>query len=146
MGVSKMWSKVVLGSVVAGVTLMVASCQNMSFDSNLNPENFTEYAKPATVKIYTDDNITDHRYYSLGMVSGLACQETEDDFIARESEARTAARIKAADMGANGIVFGKCVRLEKTAACYVSVTCYGEAFKVDDNYRQGKFADENVKE
>ena len=91
----------------------------------------------ATVDVYSSEELANHRYRSLGMVSGLACQETEVDFIARESEARTDARIKAANMGANGIVFGKCVRLEKTAACNVSVTCYGEAFKVDDLFERG---------
>ena len=125
-----------LSSLLAG-TVLLNACQDVSFESNLSPQNFTEYAKPATVDVYSSEELANHRYRSLGMVSGLACQETEDDFIARESEARTDARIKAANMGANGIVFGKCVRLEKTAACNVSVTCYGEAFKVDDLFERG---------
>lgn len=127
----------VLSSSLMVGSLVLSGCQDVSFESNLSPQNFVEYAKPATVDVYTSDELAEHRYRSLGLVSGLACQETEDDFIARESEARTDAKIQAADMGANAIVFGKCVRLEKTKACNVSVTCYGEAFKVDDSFEKG---------
>lgn len=119
------------GALLASVTL--AACSNMSFESNLDPQNFVEYAKPASVDVYTEQSILDHRYHSLGMVSGLACQETPDDYIALPEDARTDAKIKVANLGGNGVVFSKCVRLEKTAACHVSVTCYGEGFVVDDN-------------
>lgn len=124
-------------SSVLIASVLLTACQDVSFESNLSPQNFVDYAKPASVDVYQADELSEHRYRSLGMVTGLACQETEDDFIARESEARTDARIKAADLGANAIVFGKCVRLEKTKACNVSVTCYGEAFKVDDSFERG---------
>lgn len=125
----------VMGALMCGAVLL-SGCQDVAFESNLSPKNFEEYLKPAMVEVYTDQSILKHRYHSMGMVSGLACQETPDDFIARESEARTTARVKAAEMGANGIVFGKCIRLEKTASCAVSVTCYGEAFKVDDSFER----------
>lgn len=121
----------------ATAALLSVGCQSgVSFDSNLNPENFTEYAKPASVDVFTKDSILEHRYHSLGMVAGLACQESEDDYIATEADARTDAKIKTADLGGNGVVFGKCIRLERTDACVVSVTCYGEAFKVDDSFKQ----------
>lgn len=113
--------------------LACTACSDMAFESNLDPQNFVEYAKPASVDVYTEQSILDHRYHSLGMVSGLACQETPDDYIALPEDARTDAKIKVANMGGNGIVFGRCVRLEKTKACNVSVTCYGEGFIVDDH-------------
>lgn len=113
--------------------LACTACSDMAFESNLDPQNFVEYAKPASVDVYTEQSILDHRYHSLGMVSGLACQETPDDYIALPEDARTDAKIKVANMGGNGIVFGRCVRLEKTKACHVSVTCYGEGFIVDDH-------------
>ena len=116
-------------ALLAG-SVLLGGCQDVAFETNLDPDNFTEYFKPSTVEVYTNESILNYRFESLGLVSGLACQETEDDFIAHESEARTDAKLKAADLGANGIIFGKCIRLEKTAACAVSVTCYGEAFKV----------------
>ena len=112
------------------LAVLLGGCQDVAFETNLDPDNFTEYFKPSSVEVYTNESILQNRFKSLGLVTGLACQETEDDFIARESEARTDAKLKAADLGANGIVFGKCIRLEKTAACVVSVTCYGEAFQV----------------
>lgn len=118
--------------VAVGSALACAACSDVAFESNLNPQNFVEYAKPASVDVYTEQSILDHRYHSLGMVTGLACQETPDDYIALPEDARTDAKIKVANQGGNGIVFGKCVRLEKTKACYVSVTCYGEGFVVDD--------------
>lgn len=124
--------RVVCGVALAGA-FAISACSNMSFESNLDPNNFVEYAKPATVDVYTQESIQQHRYHSLGVVTGLACQETEDDYVALPEDARTDAKIKIADMGGNGVVFHKCVRLEKTAACAVSVTCYGEAFVVDDN-------------
>ncbi len=127
-------------AVVATAALLSVGCQNgFRVESNLNPKNFSEYAKPASVEVYTEDSILEHRYHSLGMVAGLACQEKADDYIATEADARTDAKIKTADLGGNGVVFGKCIRLERTDACYVSVTCYGEAFKVDDSFKnQGK--------
>ena len=112
------------------LAVLLGGCQDVAFETNLDPDNFTEYFKPSSVEVYTNESILQHRFKSLGLVTGLACQETEDDFIARESEARTDAKLKAADLGANGIVFGKCIRLEKTAACVVSVACYGKAFQV----------------
>lgn len=122
-----------LCGVAVGCTFALSACSNFSFETNLDPENFEEYAKPARVDVYTQDSILEHRYHSLGMVSGLACQETEQDYIALPEDARTDAKVKIANMGGNGVVFHKCVRLEKTAACAVSVTCYGEGFIVDDN-------------
>lgn len=134
-----MKSSLFFAGAIAAVALTLSGCQNgIRFESNLDPQNFKEYGKPASVEVYTDKSILEHRYHSLGMVYGIACQEDEDDFIARESEARTEAKIKTADMGGNGIVFGKCARVEKTKACLVSITCYGETFKVDDSYKSDK--------
>ena len=126
----------ILWGLACATPVLLNACQDVSFESNLNPQNFTEYFKPSSVEVYTEDTIKEHRYHSLGLVTGLACQENEDDFVARASEARTDARIKAADMGANGIVFEQCITLKKTKACNVSVTCYGEAFKVDDSFKK----------
>ena len=62
----------------------------------------------------------------------MACQINDRDYIATEADARTEARIKAVDAGANAIRFGKCVRIENTPACKVSVTCYGDALSIDE--------------
>ena len=60
-------------------------------------------------------------------------KETDLCLIGNMFDARTKARIKAADLGANAIKFGKCVRLTNTPACLVSVTCYADALVVDDS-------------
>lgn len=115
-----------------GTTLLISACQNVAVDTNVSPKNFEEYFKPSSVQVYDKKSILDHRYHSLGMVVGLACQEKPDDFVARDTEARLDALIQTADLGGNGIVYNKCIRLERTQSCYVSVTCYAEAFVVDD--------------
>lgn len=115
-----------------GTTLLISACQNVAVETNVSPSNFEEYFKPSSVEVYDKKSILDQRYHSLGLVVGLACQEKPDDFVARDTEARLDALIQTADMGGNGIVFNKCIRLERTQSCYVSVTCYAEAFVVDN--------------
>ena len=115
-----------------GTTLLISACQNVAVETNVSPSNFEEYFKPSSVEVYDKKSILDQRYHSLGLVVGLACQEKPDDFVARDTEARLDALIQTADMGGNGIVFNKCIRLERTQSCHVSVTCYAEAFVVDN--------------
>ena len=115
-----------------GTTLLISACQNVAVETNVSPSNFEEYFKPSSVEVYDKKSILDQRYHSLGLVVGLACQEKPDDFVARDTEARSDALIQTADMGGNGIVFNKCIRLERTQSCHVSVTCYAEAFVVDN--------------
>lgn len=115
-----------------GTTLFISACQNVAVETNVSPSNFEEYFKPSSVEVYDKNSILEHRYHSLGMVVGLACQEKPEDFIARDTEARLDALIQTADLGGNGIVYNKCIRLERTKACHVSVTCYAEAFVVDN--------------
>ncbi len=110
--------------------LLVVGCGNFEFKSNLHPDNFREYYKPSMVTEMTASEIEKYDYHSFGSVEGLSCQVSEDDAPATETTARTAARLKAVDLGADAIVFGKCVKLKNTPACYVSVTCYADAIKL----------------
>ncbi len=110
-----------------------AGCENFTFTSNLDPDNFTEYYKPSMVETVTEDELQNVRHKSLGMVTGLACQAKERDYIATEADARTDAKVKAADMGADAIKMGRCVRLENTPACKVSITCYAEAYSLGES-------------
>lgn len=114
------------------LAVVAAGCGPMSFHTNLDPSNFREYYKPSSVDEVSSADLLRTSYTSLGVVDGLACQIKEGDYIATEADARTDARIKAADMGADVIRFGKCIRLEDTPACKVSVTCYAEAFVEGD--------------
>ncbi len=114
----------------AAAALVLAGCQGISFDSNLNPNRIVEYYKPSTVETLSDEDLENASYQSLGQVIGLSCQINPEDFIANETDARNDARLKAVDLGANGIVFKKCIRTEETLACHESVTCYAEAISL----------------
>ena len=112
--------------------LFLSACSNYEFKSNLNPSNFKEYFKPSGVTEYSEEELAGVPNRSLGVVSGLSCQIKDSDDVATEVKARTDARLKAVDLGANAIEFGKCVTLTNTPACKVSVTCYADALVVND--------------
>ena len=120
-------------NLVWAAALALTACSSLSFHTNLDPGNFTEYYKPSRVEVLQGEAELDRRpYVSLGQVAGLACQAGERDYIATEADARTDARRKAADLGANAILFTRCVRINDTPACRVSVTCYGDALRADE--------------
>jgi RcsF protein len=118
--------------LIIAAALCLSACSNFEFTSNIAPSNFKEYFKPSAVTEVDSETLDSVKNRNLGLVEGLSCQITERDEIATEAAARTDARIKAANMGANAIKFGKCVHLKNTPACHVSVTCYAEALVVDD--------------
>ncbi len=114
-------------------SLILSACSGVSFHTNLDPSNIKEYYKPSAVEVIDSESDLDNRpYFVITQVKGMACQINDRDYIATEADARTEARIKAVDAGANAIRFGKCVRIENTPACKVSVTCYGDALSIDE--------------
>ncbi len=118
---------------VALASLCLASCQGgVSFESNLDPNNVIDYLKPGSLEEVTYQELGDRPYISKGFVAGLSCQVKERDFIANETDARNDARNKAVELGANAIVFNKCIRVQKTEACLESVTCYADALFVKE--------------
>ena len=114
---------------------MLAGCSSYSFHTNLSPDNVAEYFTPSAVDVMDKDELLKYNSKALGSVSGLSCQADERDFIANEADARTDARIKAARMGANAIVFNKCVVVTDSPSCLKSVTCYGQAYIRGDKIR-----------
>ncbi|MGN0901958.1 MAG: Rcs stress response system protein RcsF [Succinivibrio sp.] len=112
--------------------LCAAGCSNFEFKTNIDPSNFKEYFKPSAVEEVTDEELATKPSRSLGVVSGLSCQEDENKPVATEADARTKARLAAVDKGANAVRFGKCVHLENTKSCRVSITCFADALVVDD--------------
>ena len=124
-----MYSNLLTKALLAASVLVLTSCSNFEFKTNVDPSNFKEYFKPS----YASEDLEKVPNRSLGLVEGVSCQIKDTDAIATETDARTKARIKAADLGANAIKFGKCVRLTNTPACLVSVTCYADALVVDDS-------------
>lgn len=120
---------------VALSALLFCACSGFEVKTNLDPSNFKEYFKPSYAQEVTDEQLEALPNRSLGIVEGLSCQIKDTDHIATESEARTQARVKAADLGANAIKFGKCVHLKNTPACIVSVTCYADALVIDEQHK-----------
>ena len=108
----------------------LAGCSGYSFHTNLDKENFTEYFKPGTVNLVSEQDLADLDYRILGTVEGNSCQEEARNAAPTEGDARTDARIKTADLGGNGLLISKCLTLQNTPGCVSSVVCYGQALKV----------------
>ncbi len=113
--------------------LFLSACSNYQFSTNLDKENFDEYFKPSQVTIYQKSDLQELDYQLLGAVEGSSCQERENQLPADIKEARTNARINAANMNANGIVFQSCINFEADKICLSNIICYGRAIDVNIN-------------
>jgi len=109
---------------------LVSGCSNYQFNSNLDKKNFDTYFKPSKVTVYDKKQLLDLEYTVLGAVEGSSCQEAAIDIPANEKDARTKARINAADMNANGVVFHSCLNFKQDETCVTNVICYGRALDV----------------
>ncbi len=110
---------------------LLSGCSNYQFNSNVDKENFDTYFKPSQVTIYDKKELLDLEYTVLGAVEGSSCQEAAIDLPASEKEARTKARINAADMDANGVVFQSCINFKQDETCVSNVICYGRALNIE---------------
>jgi len=110
--------------------LFIVGCSNYQFSSNVDKENFDEYFKPSQVTVYSKSDLQTLDYQLLGAVEGSSCQRNSNDIPADIKEARTNARINAANMNANGIVFQSCIDFESDKSCISNVICYGRAIDV----------------
>ncbi|RJG47626.1 Rcs stress response system protein RcsF [Motilimonas pumila] len=108
---------------------LLTGCSNFSFDSNLDKENFDEYFKPSQVQVYEKEQLEDKQYIHLTTIEGSVCQESERDPVPTLADARTQARIAAAEVGANGIIFKSCIETSDDY-CMAASICYGQAIKV----------------
>lgn len=115
--------------IISSLFLVIA-CSNYDFSSNLDKENFTEYFKPSEVTMYEKSQLADLDYTFISMVEGSSCQEEQNDLPANIKDARTKARIHAADLNANGIVIQSCLNFEPDDTCLSNVICYARAIKV----------------
>jgi len=110
---------------------LLTACSNYQFSSNLDKENFDAYFKPSQVTVYQKSDLVNLDYQLIAAVEGSSCQETKNDIPADLKDARTQARINAADMNANGIVFQSCLTFEADQTCLSNIICYGQALNVD---------------
>lgn len=110
--------------------IFLTACSNLQFSSNLDKENFDEYFKPSQVVVYTKYQLAELDYTFIAAVEGSSCQEEANDLPADAKQARTQARINAANLHANGIVFQQCLTFETDATCVSNIICYGRAIDV----------------
>ena len=116
--------------IISFTTILLSACSNLKFSSNVDKQNFDDYFKPSQVSVYEKSQLTDLDYQFIGAVDGSSCQLEEKDRPADIKEARTNARIRAAEMQANGIVFQSCLTFKKDKACVSNIICYGRAINV----------------
>lgn len=116
--------------IISFTAFLTTACSNFDFSSNIDKQNFDDYFKPSEVTVYEKSQLQDLDYKFIAAVDGSSCQEEEKDRPADIREARTNARIKAAEMKANGIVFQTCLTFERDASCISNIICYGRAIKV----------------
>ena len=109
---------------------LLPGCSNFSFSSNVDKENFDNYFKPSKVTVYSKNDLLDLEYTVLGSVEGSSCQVKDINIPADIKEARTKARINAAEMNANGVVFQSCLSFKKDESCVSNIICYGRALDV----------------
>lgn len=107
--------------------LLSACSGNYTFSSNLDSDNFHEYLKPSKVVIYENEKNILSEYKLIGIVEGESCQLKAHHAPPNEIDARTQARAKAFDIGANGIVFTSCIQIEDMQ-CSDLLVCYGQAY------------------
>lgn len=111
--------------------VFISGCSQYLFTSNLDKKNFEEYFKPSQVTVYEKSELANLNHTTLGAIDGSSCQEEEKDLPASIEEARTNARINAADMRANGILFQTCLNFEPDNFCVSNIICYGQALNVN---------------
>lgn len=116
--------------IISFTVLLTTACSNLDFSSNLDKKNFDDYFKPSRVTVYEKPQLQGLDYQFIAAVDGSSCQQEEIDRPADIKEARTNARIKAAEMNANGIVFQNCLIFEQDASCISNIICYARAISV----------------
>lgn len=114
-------------------TALLSGCSNYQFNSNIDKHNFDDYFKPSQVTIYDKSDLNDLEYQVLASVEGSSCQEEQKDLPADIKEARTKARINAAEMQANGIIFQTCLHFEQDESCITNIICYARALDIENS-------------
>ncbi|MCG6202721.1 Rcs stress response system protein RcsF [Psychromonas antarctica] len=116
--------------VVSSCTLLLSACSHFQFSSNLDKDNFSNYFKPSQVTVYEKDQLIGLDYVFIASVTGSSCQESVNDRPADIKQARTNARISAAELHANAIVFQSCLTFEPDQSCISNIICYAQAFDI----------------
>ncbi|WP_434952408.1 Rcs stress response system protein RcsF [Shewanella sp. HL-SH4] len=126
-----MFSPILKVLTLSSLSLLLTACAgDYAFNSNLDPKAINEYFKVGDVTVYEENNLPKGNYAIIGLAEGEVCQEQSNDAPASIQDARTKARKKAADMGANGIIIKQCLIIEEQdKACVSRSLCIGQAIK-----------------
>jgi len=110
--------------------VFIGGCSHFEYSTNVSKKNFEQYFKPSQVRVYKKSDLKNLDYNIIGAVDGSSCQQKENDLPASEREARTNARVNAANMHANGIVFQTCLTIKPDKTCLSNIICYARGLDV----------------
>lgn len=117
-------------TLLSATLVLLASCAKIStVTTNVDRQNFKDYFAPSKVEIYESEQDFAGNYQFIGGVEGESCQQKPHHALPDPVEARTQARGKAFDLGANAIVFSGCTEVQ-TKQCHATTLCYGKAYVV----------------
>jgi RcsF protein len=108
----------------------ISACSDFNYSTNVDKKNFVQYFKPSQITVYQKSDLKNLDYEVIAAVDGSSCQQKANDLPASAREARTKARINAANMHANAIVFQTCLAIKPDKTCLSNIICYGRALDV----------------
>lgn len=100
------------------------------FESDISQENTQQYFSASKVEIFQSESLITTAHQYLGSVEGEDCQMKTHLAAPDVINARTQARQRAHEQGANGIVFTSCVDIE-SKHCVAQVVCYAKMYQVN---------------
>ncbi len=119
-------------TMIGLLILAISSCsQNITVNSNLDPENFREYFSVGKVSIIKDESELPKPYKYIGLVEGQSCQLKAHHELPNEIDARTDTRKNAITMNANAVLFTSCTLITNNEAdkqCIATRVCYAKAY------------------
>ncbi len=118
--------------IIATSVTLIGCAKISTVNTNLDRQNFKDYFAPSKVKIFESEQAFNGKYQFIGGVEGEDCQTKQHHAAPDQIEARTIARGKAFDLGANAIVFSGCTQVQ-TKQCHATTICYGKAYIVQAN-------------
>ncbi|MFM2485870.1 Rcs stress response system protein RcsF [Celerinatantimonas yamalensis] len=121
-----------IGITSAVIMSLIGCSSDYSIKTNVDPQNVKNYFKTSGVDVLSNAQLNTHLYKVLGTVEGSACQAKANQPHATQSQARVDVLRRAADMGANGLVYSTCLSHPADNVCLSSVSCYGKAVKLLD--------------
>ncbi len=112
--------------------LLLTGCSNYTVNTNLDKKNFTDYFAVSGVDYYQTDELVNKKVTHLGIIEGESCQENVKQPPPEANQAKIAAKRRAAELGANGVVIGACIEMEPSKQCVAGIRCFADAVIVTE--------------